>query len=81
MGLSKKRELVSCTVIFKHNAWTVKVEDSVLGRADSLIKATDLLYTNGYKVYAYRRGTTSAGKMKFTADCLPFDYAKEHESV
>ena len=81
MSKKKKRDLVTATVIYKHDAWTVKVNDETIGRADSLIKATDLLYTNGYKVYAYRRGTTSAGKMKVTADCLPFDYAKEHESV
>ena len=77
----KKKELAKATVIYKHDAWTVKVNDVVIGRADSLIKATDLLYVNGYKVYAYRRGTTSAGKMKFTADCLQFDYAKEQEDV
>lgn len=79
--MSKKRDLVECTVIFKHGAWTVRVGETVLGRASSLGEATNVLYENGYKAYAYRRGTTSAGKMKFTADCLPFDYAKENEYV
>ena len=79
MSKKKKRELVTATVSFRNDGWTVKVNDEKIGRADSLIKATDLLYVNGYKVYAYRRGVTSSGKPKFTADCLPFDYSKENE--
>lgn len=74
----KNKEMAIAEVVYKYDAWTVKVNGSKIGRADSLIKATDLLYVNGYKVYAYRRGETSTGRPKFTADCLVFDYNKEH---
>ena len=75
----KKRELATATVSFRNDGWTVKVNNEKIGRADSLMNATDLLYVNGYKVYAYRRGVTSSGKPKFTADCLVFDYSKEND--
>lgn len=74
----KKRELVEAVVSFRNDGWTVKVNDKKIGRTDSLAKATDLLYVNGYKVYCYRRGETSSGKPKFTAACLVFDYDKEN---
>lgn len=74
----KNRELVTATVSFRGNAWTVKVNDKRIGKASSLMDATDLLYLNGYKVYAYRRGVTGTGRPKFTADCLVFDYDKEN---
>ena len=77
----KKKNLATAEVVYKYDAWTVKVNGIKIGRADSLIKATDLLFVNGYKAYAYRRGTTSSGRPKFTADCLVFDYEKEYGSV
>lgn len=80
--MSKKKhnkEMATAVVSFRNDGWTVKVNDKKIGRAASLIKATDLLYVNGFKVYAYRRGVTASGKPKFTADCLVFDYAKENE--
>lgn len=76
---NKKKEKATATVSYRNDAWTVKVNDVKIGRAESLIKATDLLYVNGYKVYAYRRGVTSSGKPKFTADCLVFNYSEENE--
>jgi hypothetical protein len=75
----KKKNLAVAEVIYKYDAWTVKVNGEKIGRASSLINATHLLYTNGYKVYAYRRGITGSGRPKFTADCLVFDYEKENE--
>ena len=75
----KKRDMVEAVVSYRNDGWTVKVNGNKIGRADSLIKATDLLYCNGYKVYAYRRGVTASGKPKFTADCLVFDYSKEND--
>ena len=74
----KNKDLHDAKVVFKKNGWTVSVDDCVIGRADSLMKATDLLYVNGYKVYAYRRGVSPGGKMMFTASCLKFDYDKEN---
>lgn len=74
----KKKNIAVAEIVFKYKSWTVKVNGNKIGRADSLIKATDLLYVNGYKVYAYRRGQTTSGRPKFTADCLVFDYNKEH---
>lgn len=79
--MSKKKELCDAKIVFKKGAWSVSVDDTVIGRADSLMAATDLLYTHGYKVYCYRRGSTASGKMMFTTSCLKFDYNKENEDV
>lgn len=75
----KKKEMAEAVVSFRNDGWTVKVNGNKIGRTTSLSRATDLLYVNGYKVYAYRRGETSSGKPKFTASCLVFDYDKENE--
>ena len=77
--VKKKYEMAEAVVSFRNDGWTVKVNGNKIGRAESLASATDLLYVNGYKVYAYRRGVTSSGKPKFTADCLVFDYETENE--
>ena len=74
---NKNRDMAEAVVSYRNDGWTVKVNGNKIGRADSLMKATDLLYVNGFKVYAYRRGVTASGKPKFTADCLVFDYEME----
>lgn len=66
------------TITFRQGAWTVRCGSDRIGRARSLMEATDLLYINGYKVYAYRRSDTASGKPKFTSRVLVFDYDKEH---
>lgn len=76
---TKDKTRHTAVVVFKKNGWTVSVDGDKIGRAKSLMSATDLLYTSGYKVYAYRRGMSPGGKMMFTADCLKFDYDKENE--
>lgn len=75
----KNKELHAAKVVYKKDAWSVSVDDVVLGRASSLMNATDMLYTNGYKVYAYRRGTSPGGKIMFTADCIKFNYSEENK--
>lgn len=79
MSNKRNREMATAVVSYRHGGWTVKVNDKKIGRVPSLFKATDLLYVNGYKVYAYRRGVTGSGKPKFTADCLVFNYSEENE--
>lgn len=78
--MTKTKELHAAKVVFKKQGWSVSVDNNVIGRADSLMKATDLLYVNGYKVYAYRRGVSPSGKIMFTADCLKFNYELENKS-
>ena len=72
--MGKTKKLHDAKVVYKKGGWSVSVDDVIIGRADSLMGATDLLYTSGYKVYCYRRGQSPGGKMMFTASCLKFDY-------
>ena len=51
--MSSKRTMIECTVKrSKNNRWNVSVDKDKLGQVDSLTQVTDLLYENGYKVYA-----------------------------
>lgn len=77
--MSKKKEIVEAEITMRQGKWTVKCKDIILGRADSLADATDLLYRNGYKVYCYRRSETKAGKPRFISPVLVFDYNEENE--
>lgn len=69
----KEKNLAEASIVYKHGAWTVKVEDKVIGRSPSLAFATEMLYEHGYKVHTYRRSTTASDKVKFDATVLCFD--------
>lgn len=76
--MSSKRTMIECTVKrSKNNRWNVSVSKDKLGQVDSLTQVTDLLYENGYKVYAYQRRPSASGKHGFVANCLKFNPKKE----
>lgn len=76
--MSKKREMIEATVVrSKNQKWNVSCEGRKLGQADNLLKATGLLYDNGYKSHAFRRGQTKSGKPMFYANVLKFDKKDE----
>ena len=72
-----ERVTAEANVTYKYGGWNVLVNDKLLGRTASLSEATDMLYSNGYKVHTYRRSRTSGGKMRFDATVLVFNKEKE----
>lgn len=71
--MSKRKNMVDATVKrSKNEKWNVAADGVKLGQVDGLCDATDLLYDAGYKVYAYRRQPSAAGKSGFIATCIKF---------
>lgn len=68
-----ERRLAEASIVYKKGAWSVSVNDEVIGRSPSLGLATEMLYDRGYKVHTYRRGRTDSDKVKFDATVLCFD--------
>jgi hypothetical protein len=75
--VSKKNTVEAIITRSKNNMWNVKAEGIKLGQVSNLLKATELLYENGYKSHAFRRGETKSGKPMFHASVLKFN--KENE--
>jgi hypothetical protein len=75
--LATKYRMAEASIVYKKGAWSVSVDDGVIGRAPSLNNATDMLYQHGYKVHTYRRAKTASDKVKFDATVLCFTPKEE----
>ena len=73
----KEKKLAEASIVYKKGAWTVSVDDNVIGRSPSLAFATEMLYEHGYKVHTYRRAKTASDKVKFNATVLCFTPKEE----